>query len=183
MQCSPTPCTFSSLIVTCHGLYQSCRSLQHTLHESMHIPIPNPQSSNTNVSLTLSSRFSDLTVTYETLYPDRYGLSESIFSLLDQILSLETCLGSLYSRTKSQGWIPLLKHAILATNFLIQLHPHPTSIVLALITAMAYQALEPFDARLSYFEYTDAENPGPNRAAISTCAPTAATVRRDSCGR
>lgn len=47
--------------------------------------------------------------------PYQYVSLESIFRPLDQIFSLETCLGNRYSRNKSQGYCPL-KSAVLTAR-------------------------------------------------------------------
>lgn len=60
--------------------------------------------------------FADDVLKIEICGPDQYVSSESMFPLLDQILSLQTCLGGLCPQKMFQGLIHAVKNAILTTR-------------------------------------------------------------------
>ena len=179
MQSSPVTCTFTPL-TRCLPWSMSV-SLQHTPNMSMHIPRPTPTARSQRLPHPLVSPSPPLPHLRHRLNLRRPLLRRvRVFQvhipLLNQVSSLETRLGTLYSRNMFHGWIAPLKYAILTVKSYSSFIP--TDIAVTSIADMTQQALQSFDARLSRFEYADAAIPVRIvllRSAPS--APSAMTVR------
>ncbi|KAF6224997.1 hypothetical protein HO133_010192 [Letharia lupina] len=148
-------------------------------------PQTNLTSPNSNTSLALSSpillpsRFSSLTLTYGELSPDRTYTPEPTFTIRPKTRVARYDPGAKCPPALLHLCLPTLASCLgekaLTPEFRVGFTP--ADIALAFVAALAQQAVEPFDARLSYFEYADAETPVRIVLRSAPHAPTTLTVR------
>lgn len=146
-------------------------------------PQTNLKSPNSNASLALSSpnllrsRFSSLTLTYGELSSDRmcHALPFCTKNRVTRHSEREHNPPRTRAPVSSHNSEYCLEEIVLIPETCVGFTS--ADIALAFIAVMAQQALEPFEDRLSYFDYTDAETPVRIILRSAPHAPTAMTVR------